>query len=163
MNIAATGQQVNASALPKSREISSQGVKEADEKRTKEELDGVKKPATPRYDEYIHTEESALADSAGIYEPSMDENGNPQIAFDDPEKVKEEPKTEKCTVNTDKADAEVRKLKEEMKKIQMELKQAADDPERKEKLESQLSQVDSELQAKDNDAYRKQNATVTYG
>lgn len=87
MNInAAAETQTNSASRLKGRDISTESAKEAAEKRAEEEQGGLKKPVSPKYDQYIHTEESASTNSAGIYEPSRDENGNPVIAFDDPEK-----------------------------------------------------------------------------
>lgn len=126
----------------------------------------------PRFDEYVKNDKEAS--SAGIYNVEKDENGNPLITFDSPDKPSQEspdtakapsedekPEIMKCTVSTDKVDAEIKKLTEQRQSIQQQLKQA-ENPEEKAALQKQLTNIETELRAKDNDAYRKQNATYTY-
>lgn len=96
-------------------------------------------------------------------EPSAD----PSSDSDQPEGVDgtkgSDEEESKCTTNTDKVDREIKKLKEEKKQIEQELKSNQNDEDKRKDLEQQLTQVESELSMKDNDAYRKQNATYTYG
>ena len=69
----------------------------------------------------------------------------------------------KCTVNTDKVDAEIKKLKEEKKQIEQKLKNLQGNEEKRKELETRLNEINTELSIKDSDAYRKQNASTTYG
>lgn len=110
----------------------------------------------PRFDEYVKNDKEAS--SAGIYNVEKDENGNPLITFDSPDKPSQEsPDTAKPSM----ADAEMKKLTEQRQAIQQQLKQVENSEERA-VLQKQLTNVETELRAKDNDAYRKQNATYTY-
>lgn len=102
------------------------------------------KARPPRFDEYVKGGNEAVDSELSGKE------------------AEEKPKITKCTVNTDKVDAEIKKLTEKRQAIQQQLQQA-ETPEEKEKLQQQLANIETELRAKDNDAYRKQNATFTYG
>lgn len=119
----------------------------------------------PRFDEYVKNDKEAS--SAGIYSVEQDENGNPLIVFDRPEKPSqksadtakppledEKPEIMKSTVSTDKVDAEIKKLTEQRQAIQQQLKQA-ENPEEKAALQKQFANIETELRTKDNDAYRK--------
>lgn len=130
------------------------------------------KDGHPRFDEYVKNDK--VVSGAGIYSVERDENGNPVVVFENPEKPSQEspdpakppaegekPVIEKCTVNTDRVDAEIKKLKEQLQTIQKQLSQA-ENAEEQEALKKQLTTIEAELRAKDNDAYRKQNATYTY-
>ena len=143
-------------------------------------------PAAPSRDQYVKGEKPA---SAGVYQMSRDENGNPRINFDDPEKTApaadqppvaadqgedpssdspekadgEDKKSESCTANTDRVDAEIKRLKEKQEKLEQQLAKAGQDPTKQEKLRQQLDQVERELQMKDNDSYRRQNTTFSCG
>lgn len=127
-------------------------------------------PEHKRFDIYEKSDEKLSVSESGIYHQSKDEDGNPKIVFDAPDRMekdsdspKEEPETTQCTTNTDKVDNEIKKLKEERKQILQELRKAGEDQEKQADLQMRLSELDAELQAKDNDAYRKQHATHTTG
>lgn len=172
------------------------GTTDEAQKLKQQEINDVQKPqsgVTPdhkRFDTYEKSDEKLPASETGIYHLSKDEDGNPKIVFDAPDRMekdsdklsdaednlmsdeapqkvdgsdspKEEPETTQCTTNTDKVDNEIKKLKEERKQILQELRKAGGDAEKQADLQKRLSQLDAELQAKDNDAYRKQHATHT--
>jgi len=121
-------------------------------------------------DEYISSVKSVYKPS-GLYHMGKDENGNPKVLYDDPEKANKgkkadstgepENSAEKTTTNTDKVDRETKKLKEEKKQLEQQLKAAADDEEKTKELEEKIAQVENELSQKDNDTYRRQNAVVS--
>lgn len=130
------------------------------------------KSVPARFDQFV--KEDSESTGAGIYSMEKDENGNPLVVFDSPQKPvqqsfdreavpadEKEPETMKCTVNTDKVDAEIKKLKEQEQTLQRQLRQA-ENREEKTALQKQLANIEAEVQKKDNDAYRKQNATYTY-
>lgn len=100
-------------------------------------------------DEYIPSEDDK---PIGLYKPSEDENGDPCINYDNPEK---KDKSEKCTANTDKVDREIKKLKEKAKQLRQQLKSASED--KRDELVKQLRAVETELSQKDNDSYRREN------
>lgn len=148
------------------------------------------KIARLKADEYVHGEEP---EAAGVYHIKRDDEGNPKIAFDDPEmkaapelksraadskpeksdddnpkKASEkdpekETKSTKCTADTDKVDREIEKLKKKQAELEQQLARAQDDPQEAEKLQKQLEQVNRELKMKDNDTYRRQHAQYTQG
>lgn len=183
---------VSEGSLPKPQV----GTTDEAQKLKQQEINDVQKPqsgVTPdhkRFDTYEKSDEKLPASETGIYHLSKDEDGNPKIVFDAPDRMekdsdklsdaednlmsdeapqkvdgsdspKEEPETTQCTTNTDKVDNEIKKLKEERKQILQELRKAGGDTEKQVDLQKHLSQLDAELQAKDNDAYRKQHATHT--
>lgn len=172
------------------------GTTDEAQKLKKQEINDVQKPQSgvipdhKRFDTYEKSDEKLPASESGIYHLSKDEDGNPKIVFDAPDRMekdgdklsdaednlmsdeapqkvddsdspKEEPETTQCTTNTDKVDNEIKKLKEERKQILQELRKAGGDTEKQADLQKRLSQLDAELQAKGNDAYRKQHATHT--
>lgn len=132
-------------------------------------------------DEYISSEASDRKPT-GLYRLGQDENGNPKVLYDDPNKTvretaekesaakkpvdadkDEDPRAagEKCVSSTDKVDQEIRKLKEQKKQLQQQIKSAAGDEEKVRQLQTELAQVENELSQKDNDTYRKQNTVFT--
>lgn len=119
-------------------------------------------------DEYISSEKSGEKPS-GLYRIGRDDEGNPKVIYDDPEKVKknaqsaEEPEktAEETTTNTDKVDREIKQLKEEKKQLEQQLKAVADDAEKTKELEQKIAQIENELSQKDNDTYRRQNAVIS--
>ena len=126
-------------------------------------------------DEYISSEESDRRPS-GLYRLGQDENGNPKVLYDDPNKPVHKPvnkpanaekdssakaSEEKCTGSTDQVDREIKKLKEEKKQLEQQIQSAFGDEEKRKELEKKLAQVESELSQKDNDTYRRQHSVFT--
>lgn len=112
-------------------------------------------------DEYISSEKSGEKPS-GLYRIGRDDEGNPKVIYDDPEKVKKNAQSaEETTTNTDKVDREIKQLKEEKKQLEQQLKAAADDAEKTKELERKIAQIENELSQKDNDTYRRQNAVIS--
>lgn len=117
--------------------------------------------AVSKQDEYIPSEKD---EPIGLYSMEQDENGEPGIRFDDPNKSdksadepeKERSESEECTCNTDKVDRELKRLKEKAERLKQQLRSASD--EEAEKLKKQLAGVQSELAQKDNDSYRRSQA-----
>ena len=138
----------------------------------------------PVMDEYVPEEPQ---EPSGRYWMGKDEDGQPKIYFDDPERAAdtsrqpedtpeaEEPdpagqcakgpegkkdKDETWECNTDKVDREIEKLKKKQQELEQRLGTETGEAKIKE-LERQLAQVEQELKQKDSDTYRKQNATYT--
>ena len=131
------------------------------------------RPQKPAVDEYIPEEKQ---EPAGQYWLGQDEEGNPKIYFDDPERESSQPQTPKspeadgpensqkangrkveiCRGSTDEVDREIEKLKKKQKELEQQLG-AETDPDRAKELERQLAQVEGELRQKDNDTYRRQH------
>lgn len=116
-------------------------------------------------DEYISSEND-ICKPIGLYHIEQDEDGNPKVIYDAPDKSEKQinglptDKAEKCTTNTDKVDREIEKLKEKKRQIEQQI-QSETDENKKQALEKQLAQVDAELSQKNNDAYRRKNAVVS--
>ena len=138
----------------------------------------------PVMDEYIPEEPQ---EPSGRYWMGKDEDGQPKIYFDDPERAADAPrqpedapeaaepkqagqgakgpegekdKGETWECNTDKVDREIEKLKKKQQELEQRLNSETDEAKIKE-LEHQLAQVEQELKQKDNDTYRRQNAAYT--
>ena len=138
----------------------------------------------PVMDEYIPEEPQ---EPSGRYWMGRDEDGQPKIYFDDPERAANAPKQpedapkaeepnpagqgakgpegkkdkgETWECNTDKVDREIEKLKKKQQELEQRLNTETDETKVKD-LEHQLAQVEQELKQKDNDTYRRQNATYT--
>ena len=138
----------------------------------------------PVMDEYIPEEPQ---EPSGRYWMGRDEDGQPKIYFDDPERAANAPKQpedapkaeepnpagqgakgpegkkdkgETWECNTDKVDREIEKLKKKQQELEQRLNTETDEAKIKE-LEHQLAQVEQELKQKDNDTYRRQNAAYT--
>ncbi|MDE7303973.1 MAG: hypothetical protein K2N60_11705 [Oscillospiraceae bacterium] len=123
--------------------------------------------AVSKRDEYMPSEKD---EPIGLYSMEQDENGEPGIKFDDPNKSdksdkadksadepeKEKSESEECTCNTDKVDRELKRLKEKAEHLEQQLRSASD--EEAAKLQKQLAAVQSELAQKDNDSYRRSQA-----
>lgn len=135
-----------------------------------------RRPLKPAVDEYVPEEER---EPSGLYWMGKDEDGKPQIFFDDPERAAsgaEKPegaegpepkgpqkggkKAERWMGNTDKVDREIERLKKKQKELNQRIHTETDEA-RIQDLERQLAQVERELKVKDNDTYRKQHATFT--
>ncbi len=137
----------------------------------------------PVMDEYVPEEPQ---EPSGRYWMGRDEDGQPKIYFDDPERAAnaskqpedtpeaEEPdpasqgakgpegekdKDEVWEGNSDKVDREIEKLKKKRQELEQRLNTETDEAKIKD-LERQLAQVDQELKQKDNDTYRRQHTTV---
>ena len=138
----------------------------------------------PVMDEYIPEEPQ---EPSGRYWMGKDEDGQPKIYFDDPERAADAPKQpedapeaeepkqagqgakgpegkkdkeEVWEGNTDKVDREIEKLKKKQQELEQRLNTETDEAKIKD-LEHQLAQVEQELKQKDSDTYRRQNAAYT--
>ena len=138
----------------------------------------------PVMDEYIPEEPQ---EPSGRYWMGKDEDGQPKIYFDDPERAADGPKQpedapeaeepkqaglgakgpegkkdkdETWECNTDKVDREIEKLKKKQQELEQRLNSETDEAKIKD-LERQLAQVEQELKQKDNDTYRRQHAVYT--
>ena len=137
----------------------------------------------PVMDEYIPEEPR---EPSGLYWMGRDEDGQPKIYFDDPERAANAPKQPEDTPeaeepdpagqgakgpegekdkdevwegNSDKVDREIEKLKKQQQELEQRLGTETDEAKIKD-LERQLAQVERELKQKDNDTYRRQHTTV---
>ena len=135
----------------------------------------------PVMDEYVPEEPQ---EPSGRYWMGRDEDGQPKIYFDAPERAADAPgqpedapeaeepkqagqgakgpegkKEEVWEGNTDKVDREIEKLKKKKEDLEQRLNTETDEAKIKD-LERQLAQVDRELKQKDNDTYRRQQTTV---
>ena len=137
----------------------------------------------PVMDEYVPEEPQ---EPSGRYWMGKDEDGQPKIYFDDPERAADGPKQpedapeaekpkqagqgakgpegkkdkdETWECNTDKVDREIEKLKKKQQELEQRLNSETDEAKIKD-LEHQLAQVERELKQKDNDTYRRQHTTV---
>lgn len=126
----------------------------------------VQKPEEPQsrqpkatMDEYVPEEPQ---EPSGRYWMGKDEDGQPKIHFDDPEKAAGAPKKpeEKWVCDTGKVDREIEKLKKKQQELKQQLGTETNEARIKE-LERQLAQAEQELSEKDNDTYRKQHSTFT--
>ena len=138
----------------------------------------------PVMDEYVPEEPQ---EPSGRYWMGRDEDGQPKIYFDDPERAADAPKQpedapeaeepdsadqgakgpegkkdkgETWECNTDKVDREIEKLKKKQQELEQRLNSETDEAKIKD-LEHQLAQVEQELKQKDSDTYRRQNAAYT--
>jgi len=85
--------------------------------------DRFQKPVT---DEYIPEEKQ---EPSGLYWLSRDEDGQPRICFDDPERAggtPEKPEEETCTGNTDKVDREIEQLKKKQEELKRQINSETD-------------------------------------
>ena len=137
----------------------------------------------PVMDEYVPEEPQ---EPSGRYWMGRDEDGQPKIYFDDPERAANAPKQPEDTPeaeepdpagqgakgpegekdkdevwegNSDKVDREIEKLKKKQQELKQRLNTETDEAKIKD-LERQLAQVERELKQKDNDTYRRQHTTV---
>ncbi len=145
------------------------------------------RPLKPVMDEYVPEEKQ---EPCGRYWVGKDEDGQPKIYFDDPERVSEDPQKpeadekkpdapeqekpeqaqrakgpkkkegERCVGNTDKVDREIKHLKKKREELEQRLNTETDEAKIKD-LERKLAQVERELSEKDNDTYRKQHSTFS--
>ena len=152
---------------------------------------GVRKPEEeaqgrqlkPVMDEYVPEEPR---EPSGLYWMGRDEEGQPKIYFDDPERAADAPKPpedapeaegpdpadqgaegpegkkareEVWEGNTDRVDREIEKLKKRKEELEQRINTETDEAKIK-GLERQLAQVERELKQKDNDTYRRQHTAV---
>ncbi|MCI8869724.1 MAG: hypothetical protein HFF39_04130 [Lawsonibacter sp.] len=137
----------------------------------------------PVMDEYVPEEPQ---EPSGRYWMGRDEDGQPKLYFDDPERAADAPrqpedapeaeepkqagqgakgpegkkdKDEVWEGNTDKVDREIEKLKKKQQELEQRLGTETGEAKIKE-LERQLAQVEQELKQKDNETYRRQHTTV---
>ena len=137
----------------------------------------------PVMDEYVPEEPQ---EPSGRYWMGRDEDGQPKIYFDDPERAADAPKQPEDTPeaeepdpagqgakgpegekdkdevwegNSDKVDREIEKLKKKQQELEQRRNTETDEAKIKD-LERQLAQVERELKQKDNDTYRRQHTTV---
>lgn len=141
-------------------------------------------------DEYISSEKSGSR-PGGLYHMGKDENGNPKVLYDDPQKIgstdgngepgvranspekdKEaeplkvksdhrEDDAEKVTGDTDGVDREIEKLKKQEQQLEQQIRKAFGDERKTRELEKKLAQIERELSQKDNDTYRRQHTVFT--
>ena len=124
----------------------------------------------PVVDEYVPEKEQ---EPSGRYWLGQDEDGQPKLYFDDPERSDGEPsdapapakkasedKTERCTGNTDQVDREIKRLKHQKEVLEQQISAQTDGVKLKE-LERKLAQIERELAQKDNDAYRRQHTVFS--
>ena len=148
----------------------------------KSEEESQSRQLKPVMDEYIPEEPQ---EPSGRYWMGKDEDGQPKIYFDDPERAADAPKQpedapeepdpegqgakgpegkkdkgETWECNTDKVDREIEKLKKKQQELEQRLNTETDEAKIK-ALERQLSQVEQELKQKDSDTYRRQHAVYT--
>ncbi len=113
---------------------------------------------------------------AGLYSMGKDEDGNPVLRFDSPDKAKEAAKEEQAArqaaeereeerakprtvTNTDRVDRELQELREEAEELAQKLRTATG--KEAESIQQKLTLAKIELRIKDNDTYRRANAQVT--
>ena len=150
----------------------------------KPEEDAQSRQLKPVMDEYVPEEPQ---EPSGRYWMGKDEDGQPKIYFDDPERAADAPKQpedapeaeepdsadqgakgpegekdkgETWECNTDKVDREIEKLKKKQQELEQRLNTETDEAKIKD-LEHQLAQVEQELKQKDSDTYRRQHAVYT--
>ena len=119
------------------------------------------RPPKPVMDEYLPEEPQ---EPSGRYWLGRDEDGQPKIYFDSPERTPEAPKQPEsapeadalCTSNTDAVDRTIEQLKRKQEELSQRLNTETDEARRKD-LERQLAQVEQELKQKDNETYRRQH------
>ena len=117
-------------------------------------------------DEYVPSEEE---EPIGLYAVSQDDEGNPRIDYDPPEKPdkkdgnspesSKKSRSQSVTGNTDKADREIERLKKRAKQLEQQISSA--EGKERERLEKLLASVRNELSQKDNDTYRRQNSVFS--
>lgn len=130
-------------------------------------------------------------EGTGLYRMTKDEDGNPVLRFDQPDKAAEEKgaagkepspaeeaaeekaaeeqkakesekaKETKTTMNTDRVDREIQQLTEEVEELEQQLRTATGDAAGK--LEQKLILSKIELRIKDNDTYRRAHADIAVG
>lgn len=145
-----------------------QGTKSAEKKNA--DVPGNTPESGVKRDRYIPSEKDG---NIGLYSMGHDENGDPKINFDSPDKScnaededssagpnepeAEKSETEECVCNTDKVDRELKRLKEKAERLEQQLRNTADDR-KAAVLQKQLAGVRSELAQKDSDSYRRSKA-----
>ncbi len=160
------------------------GIAPSKAQRPEEKTQG--SPIPSARDEYVPEEKQG---PTGRYWLGRDEDGQPKVYFDDPERAagapeKEEKrpnagspdqdrkaaapekkaaggkKAEICRGSTDKVDREIEKLKKKREELERQIDLETDETKIRE-LERKLAQVEGELRRKDTDAYRRQHAVFS--
>ena len=145
------------------------GVKEPPQVQ-RSEAEAPERSRTPVMDEYVPEEKQ---EPSGRYWLGKDENGQPKVCFDGPERADGKPsdapapakkteggKAERCTGSTDQVDREIERLRRRKETLEQQIRSQTDDTRIKE-LERQLAQVERELAQKDNDTYRRQHTVFS--
>ena len=145
------------------------GAKAAPEAR-RPEAEASARSRAPVVDEYIPEEKQQ---PSGRYWLGKDENGQPKVCFDDPERADDKPsgapapakeakgdKAERCTGSTDQADREMERLKQRKKALEQQISSQTDEARIRE-LERKLAQVERELAQKDNGTYRRRHTVFS--
>lgn len=144
--------------------LAAAGVQEPSKVRHEDRAQGPTPPARDRYDPEEKQE------PAGLYWLGQDEEGQPKVYFDDPERPedpaagpeREAPgkKAEQCTGDTGQVDREIQRLKTKRDRLEQRIGTETDEA-RLRDLERELAQVERELSRKDNDAYRRQHTVFS--
>lgn len=155
------------------------GVREAP-KVQKPESEVPERSRKPVMDQYIPEEKR---EPSGLYWMGQDENGQPKVYFDNPERTsdgsrssEERPapgldrkglekkeadgKAERCTGSTDQVDREIERLKRKREELERQISAEPDEVKAK-ALERKLAQVERELSRKDNDTYRRRHTVFS--
>ena len=145
------------------------GVKAAPEVQ-RPEAEAFPRSRAPVVDEYVPEEKQ---EPSGRYWLGKDENGQPKVCFDGPERADDKPsdapapakksmgdKAERCTANTDQVDREIERLKQRKEVLEQQIHAQTDEAKIKE-LERKLAQTERELAQKDNDAYRRRHTVFS--
>ena len=130
------------------------GVGSSDEVSGKKQAEEISEKSHDR-DEYIPSKDD---EPIGLYSLSQDDEGNPKIKYDSPERS-DKSKSESCTGNTDKVDREIKRLKKKAEQLRQRINFS--DGKERERLERQLKSIQMELFQKDNDNYRRQHAVFS--
>jgi len=117
-----------------------------------DEENGQDSHVRPLRDEYVPEEKQ---EPTGRYWLDRDEEGQPKVRYDDPEKS-DDREAVRCRGNTDQVDHEIRELKQRADELKRQIAAETDEA-RRGQLEKELSQVESELSQKGNDTYRRQH------
>ena len=145
------------------------GVRAAPEVR-QSEAEASAPSRAPVMDEYIPEEKQ---EPSGRYWLGKDEDGQPKVWFDSPERADDKPsdapasarkaegdKAERCTANTDQVDREIERLRRRKETLEQQINAQTDDAKIRE-LERKLAQAERELAQKDNDTYRRQHTVFS--
>lgn len=126
------------------------GVREAPKVQRSEDQ-APERSLKPAVDEFVPEEKQ---EPSGRYWLGQDEDGQPKVYFDDPDRA------ESCTCNTDKVDRELEALRRKQEAL-MQQRNSETDSSKIQALEKKLAQIEGELRQKDNDAYRRQHASFS--
>ena len=163
--------------------VRASGVREAP-KVQRPESEVPERSRKPVTDKYVPEEKR---EPSGLYWMGQDENGQPKVYFDDPERSADGPrspeerpapgpaegkgpeapgekapgkKAERCTGSTDQVDREIERLKRKREELEQQISTEPDEVKAK-ALERKLAQVERELSRKDSDAYRRRHTVFS--